>query len=210
MTVCRRLTIGLFGLALLGLAACSPQIDLIRSGPAPRLFEITAPDGGAVSGGRLGAALFVAAPTTGGALDSERIAIRLSDNEMSYLRGARWSSRLPAMLGRAVFAGLEDAAPTAGLFDSPGAAAADYTLDLDIRHFEAITDSAGGPAVRVRVSLRARLTGRGAAAKVVATTLSATGKAPSASAADVVPALDATFHKAFADLLRWLTSQTGS
>ena len=78
-------------LAALPVAACG-------GGPAPSTFDLTAPRQGLRLTGSSRSVIVVAEPTAVFALDSERIVIRTSGGELTYLPRAQWSDRLPRLV----------------------------------------------------------------------------------------------------------------
>jgi cholesterol transport system auxiliary component len=121
---CRR-----FGLAALALA-----LPLAACGGAPLdTYDLNAarpPAAHALSG-----RVRVAEPLAALDLDSERILVRTGNQQLAVLAGAKWPDRLPLIVQARLTQSFQNAGLTRQVGRNP-AAAADYTLNLDIRRFE--------------------------------------------------------------------------
>lgn len=108
--------------------------------------------------------LTVAQPTASRAIDSARIAVRPTPQELQVYKGAHWAKRPSEMLEDAVLRALEDSGRINVVSRQGSGIATDYRLVLDVRRFE--SDYASGqPAATIEV--RAKLL-RGKAPDVVA------------------------------------------
>lgn len=112
----------------------------------------------------VGWSLTVAQPTASRAIDSARIAVRPTPQELQVYKGAQWAKRPSEMLEDAVLRALEDSGRIGVVSRQGTGIATDYRLVLDVRRFE--SDYASGqPAATIEV--RAKLL-RGTAPDVVA------------------------------------------
>jgi cholesterol transport system auxiliary component len=145
--------------------------------------------------------LTVATPTAARAIDSARIAVRPTAQELQVYKGAQWAKRPSEMLEDAVLRALEDSGRIGVVTRQGTGIATDYRLVLDVRRFE--SDYASGqPAATIEV--RAKLL-RDTASDVVA----------SRTFLQVVPARDAAvpavvdaFEQALAGMARDLAGWT--
>lgn len=145
--------------------------------------------------------LTVAQPTAARAIDSARIAVRPTPQELQVYKGAQWAKRPSEMLEDAVLRALEDSGRIGVVSRQGTGIATDYRLVLDVRRFE--SDYASGqPAATIEV--RAKLL-HGMAPDVVAsrTFLQAV---PARDAA--VPAVVDAFETALAGMARDLAGWT--
>ena len=145
--------------------------------------------------------LTVAHPTAGGAIDSARIAVRPTPQELQVYKGAHWAKRPSEMLEDAVLRALEDSGRIGVVSRQGSGIATDYRLLLDVRRFE--SDYASGqPAATIEV--RAQLL-RGTAPDVVA---SRTFLQAVPSRDPAVPAVVDAFETALAGMARDLAGWT--
>ena len=119
------------------------------------------------------------------ALDSPRIAVRPTPNELQTYKGAAWADTAPEMLRGAIVEGFEESGRVGSVVrigGGSGSERADIGLYLDVRAFEG--DYASGAPEAV-VEVQARLAVRGAS-PAVPSMVDAFGTAMSALATEVV------------------------
>lgn len=97
--------------------------------------------------------LAVATPTASRAIDTLRIAVRPTPNELQVYKGVQWSKRPSEMIEDTVLRALEDSGRTPAVARPGSGIAADYKLVLDLRRFESDYVS-GAPAATVEVSAK--------------------------------------------------------
>jgi cholesterol transport system auxiliary component len=117
----------LAGAAALGVAGCG-------GGPAPVTYDLTAVRAGLRRSGG-GHTIIVAEPSTIFALDSERIVVRSSGGELTYLPRAQWSDRLPRLVQARLIQSFENAG-RAAVGRPTDRLAGTAQLIIDIRSFE--------------------------------------------------------------------------
>lgn len=145
--------------------------------------------------------LTVAQPTAARAIDSARIAVRPSPQELQVYKGAQWAKRPSEMLEDAVLRALEDSGRIGVVSRQGTGIATDYRLVLDMRRFE--SDYASGqPAATIEV--RAKLL-HGTAPDVVA---SRTFLQAVPAEGTAVPAVVEAFETALAGMARELAGWT--
>jgi cholesterol transport system auxiliary component len=135
-------TTALFGsvLAFLAIAACT-------SAP-PATFDLNSVHQFTnVRGGDGQLAIYE--PVASVPLDSERIVMRTGPDSVAYLKGAQWAGRLPALVQARLLESFENAHALRAV-GRPGLVA-NYSLETEIRHFEA--DVPHGQA-RVEISAK--------------------------------------------------------
>jgi cholesterol transport system auxiliary component len=166
-------------------------------GPAPTTFDLSAPREGLrrIAGGRR--AIVVAEPTAVSTLDSERIVVRASNAELTYLPRAQWSDRLPKLVQTRLIQTFENSGRAA--VGRPGdRLAGSYQLLLDIRAFE-IRETSRDAFVEVAVKLVNASTGAVSNARLFAAA-SAVGAIDGAGASQ---ALDQALGRVLADITTW-------
>ena len=172
-------------LAVLGLVALQgclggvfessvPVEDAFRLGvPGATAGESPSPT---VAGSTL--AITVQRPRAPVVLDTSRIAIAPGGQRFEYYTGARWAEPAPLMLQQNLVSALESSARFAGVFAAPARTPSELTLDLELRHFEAVA-AAPGAAPAAFVQLQASLVDARRAARV--TSFVAEARVPAAA-----------------------------
>lgn len=100
--------------------------------------------------------LAVVRPAAPQLLDSNRIAVRPLPGELQVYKGAVWSDTAPSLVQNAIVRGFEDSGRIVAVGRPGTGLRADYSLSLDLRHFETVYPADGG-APQVQVEIRARL-----------------------------------------------------
>ncbi len=117
---------------------------------APEVYRLAAPalpD----AGGPLPAALSVGRPRAPVALDTERIAVAGPGSRFDYYAGVRWAEPAPLMLQQLLVQALASDGRFATVVAAPSRVPTEYSLDVELRQFEATRVGAGAPAVHVRL-----------------------------------------------------------
>lgn len=150
--------------------------------------------------------LTVAQPSAARAIDSARIAVRPTPQELQVYKGAQWAKRPSEMLEDAILRALEDSGRIGVVSRQGMGIATDYRLVLDLRRFE--SDYASGqPAATIEV--RAKLL-HGTAPDVVASrTFLQAVPARDAAVPSVVDAFETALAGMARDLAGW-TLATGA
>jgi len=179
-------------LALVGsllLAGCS--------GPTATTFDLSAPNGfGRVGGSR--AAMVVAEPTTVQALDSDRVIVKDSSGALSFVGGAQWADRVPALVQARLIQTFENGSRI-GSVSRPGQRIVpDVQLNTDIRSFN--IDAASGMAV---VEITAKIVGDRSGQIQRARLFSARVPASAADGQAATQALDRALSQVLIDIVRW-------
>lgn len=200
-TMCRLAAIVLIP-ALLG--ACGGLIKLPNDGPAPGLYNLTAPE--TIDAKGTSALLLVEDPTATGGLDTTLIARRSSPNELQFFGGARWAGRPPVMIQGVLVEAFERAGQTVTQARGGAAAPARYELQVELRDFQAEYFQ-GATVPQVRVRLAVTLVKLGPVAVVGQTVLESKVAATSPDVGAVVTAFDQATHDVLADTVKWTTGQ---
>jgi cholesterol transport system auxiliary component len=140
------------GLLLSGLAGCS----LLGGSKEP--LTIYAPEPAAVADASWPTAtwqLAIARPEAPRMLDSLRIAVRPTPNELEVYKGVSWAKSPGEQFEDAVLHGLEDSGRIRAVARVSSGIAADYTLVTELRRFEA--DYAGRPVPSAVIEISAKL-----------------------------------------------------
>lgn len=166
-------------------------------------FDLTAPTD--FSAPRRGAGLLVVGPPTALAvLDTNRIVVEPVPGQITYLAGAQWSDRLPALFQARLIEAFENGNRARSVGRAGDGLTADYTLLTDLRSF-GLQTSDGGPMAVVEVSAKivGATSGRIAAAQV----FKASAPAASTGGPEATQALDAASDQVFIEIVRWASSR---
>ncbi len=182
---------------VLALAALAGGCAL-ASKPAPATFDLQAPTSFPSGIGATSVQFAVTEPTVVGALDSERIVVRPSPTEITYLAKAQWSDRVPKL----VQARLIDAFQNTGHVRSVGvpgsAVVSDVGLVTDLRDFH--IDAQNNVAV---VAINVRIVGDQSGRVIASRTFEAREPVSGNDAGDLVAAMNAAFEKVSTEIVTW-------
>ena len=166
-------------------------------GATPTTFDLSAPSGfGKVGGSR--AVMIVAEPTAVQALDSDRVIVKDSSGALSFLGGAQWADRIPALVQARLIQTFENASRI-GSVSAPGQRITpDVQLNTNIRSFN--IDAASGTAV---VEITARIVGDRTGQIQRARLFSARVPAGAVDAPGATRALDRALSQVLIEIVRW-------
>lgn len=147
------------------------------------------------------AQITVRRPSGLGLIDSARILVRPTPNELQVYAGAAWVDAAPEVIQSAVVQLLEDSDATRTTLRRGGGVKGEFELLMDIRHFEADYSGASTPTVVVEIS--AKLVNNAARGVVENRVFRATAPAAGTDVAQVVAAFDRALSKASFDIAGW-------
>ncbi len=166
-------------------------------GPTPTTFDLSAPSGfGKVGGSR--AVMVVAEPTAVQALDSDRVIVRDSSGALSFVGGAQWADRIPALVQARLIQTFENASRVAFVAAPGQRIQPDVQLNTNIRSFN--IDAASGMAV---VEITARIVGDQSGKIQRARLFSARVPAGAVDGAGATQALDRALSQVLIEIVRW-------
>ena len=144
-----------FALLFVVLGGCA---KLLTEPPRP-LFQLTAPTDFTGNLPHTKAQIVVDAPYAPEGLDLRRIAVVRSANGLDYLADGDWADRTPSMIRAVLVEAFENSRAVAAVGPDTLDLRADFEIDGDLRHFEAVYDSQGekpgsGPTVRVALAVK--------------------------------------------------------
>jgi cholesterol transport system auxiliary component len=142
-------------LAVLVLGGCA---KMFTEPPRP-LFQLTAPTNFTASLPHTKAQIVVDAPYAPEGLELRRIAVVRSANGLDYLADGDWADRTPSMVRAVLVEAFENSKAVAAVGPDTLDLRADFEIDGDLRHFEAVYDSqgaqpGGGPTVWVALAVK--------------------------------------------------------
>ncbi len=170
--------------------------------PVPSAYVIASARGGTVTGApSTPVDISIGRPDFSPGLDSERIAV-LKGRELDYFRGVRWGGRTVEVVQNMLVATMNDQQLFRSVTAEQSRVANDYTLDVEVRNFEA--EYAQGPTPDAHVMIIGRLI-RVADRRLVATVSS---DARVSATEDRMSAVAAAFEGAAQKVAVDLTRQT--
>jgi cholesterol transport system auxiliary component len=99
--------------------------------------------------------LLIDQPLAPAGLDSSRIALTRSAVSIDYFADSEWTDRAPLLVQTALLESFENSRAIAAIDRESAGLRADFILNTEIRHFEAVYDSPNGaPEVWVAIDVR--------------------------------------------------------
>ena len=189
---------------ILGLGAALLLSGCLGTGgetPAQQTYTLAAPHTAPANAAAAPTAvLSVLTPDTASGLHNDRIALLQSGHRLDYFAGARWSGPLPDLVQTLAAEALQDGGPFRSVQADNAPFAADYQLQLRVRHFEA-DYSGGAPVAHVAIDA---ILGRSADRSIVQTL---TLESSVAAASDRMGPIINAFQQATSDALQQLATQ---
>ena len=179
---------------LLALGGCS---GLLGGGESPHLYRVTAKTTYPANLPHRSVQLLIDVPLAPAGLDVSRIALSRSPVSIDYFADSEWTDRAPLLIQTALLQSFENSRALNAIDRESVGLRADFILKTEIRHFEAVYDSANGPP-EIWVVLNFRLVNP-ATREVVAQT--SFERRERASANDV-PIIVVAFNDALGGVLR--------
>ena len=137
---------------ILTLAGCS---GLLGGGEPAHLYRLTPKSTYPPNLPHRSVQLLINEPFAPAGLDKSRIALSRSPVSIDYFADSEWTDRAPLLVQTAIFQSFENSKAITAIDRELVGLRADFILDPEIRHFEAVYDSANGPPeVWVAINLR--------------------------------------------------------
>jgi cholesterol transport system auxiliary component len=130
----------LTALAVVALAGCA---SMFTTPPRP-LFQLSAPSDILANLPHTNAQIVVDAPYAPEGLELRRIAVVRATNAIDYLADGDWADRTPNMVRAVLVEAFENSKAVAAVGPDSLDLRADFEIEGDLRHFEAVYDSPGG------------------------------------------------------------------
>jgi cholesterol transport system auxiliary component len=150
--------------------------------------------------------LSISNPEAARMVDSLRIMVRPSPEEVQVYKGAAWAKIPTDMVEDAVLRALEDSGKIRGVARQGSGVAADYKLAMDLRRFE--SDYGGGAAPNATIEINVKLLHTAGPDVVASRTFVQSVPANSTAVADVVDAFNRGLGQVAHDVAGW-TLTTG-
>ena len=137
----------------LALTGCA---GLLGVGPAPHLYRITATSTYLANLPHPAGQLLVDVPSAPAGIDTARIALSRSAVSIDYFADSAWTDRVPLLVQTALLESFENSNAITAIDRESVGLRADFILETEIRHFEAVYDSPDR-APNIWVAINARL-----------------------------------------------------
>jgi len=145
--------------------------------------------------------IVVANPSAPRVIDSSRIAVRPTPDELQVYHGAAWAQSGTDMLQNAVVRALEDSGRTAGAGTTESGIRGTFKLVMDVRQFEA--DYAGGDMPSATIVLNAKLVQSYDQSVTASRTFKVVQPARGTAVDQVVPAFDQALSQVTSQIVGW-------
>lgn len=134
------------------LPGCSP----FMSGPAPDMYILSPKSTFKKNLPTIDSQLVIALPTTGRALNTDRIAVKPTPDQFKYYEGARWTSMAPMMIQTLLVESFENTGHIEAVGRQAISLRPDFVLVSELREFQAqrYPDKSQPPTVLVRLSVK--------------------------------------------------------
>jgi cholesterol transport system auxiliary component len=137
---------------ILTLAGCS---GLLGSGEPAHLYRLTPKSTYPAGVPHRSVQLLISEPLAPAGLDKSRIALSRSPVSIDYFADSEWTDRAPLLVQTAILQSFENSRAVTAINREAVGLRADFILDSEIRHFEAVYDSSNGPPdVWVAINIR--------------------------------------------------------
>jgi cholesterol transport system auxiliary component len=137
-----------------GLAGCQAALDLVVDREPPQLYTLTPKSTFETDLPQADWQLLVEPPEAAAGLDSVRIALASSPVTLEYYADVQWTTRAPEMVQTLLIESFENTGKIVSIGRETAALRADYILKTELREFQAETQAAGPPQVRVHVNTK--------------------------------------------------------
>jgi cholesterol transport system auxiliary component len=174
---------------------------LFTDPPRP-LFQLSAPTNFGTGLPRTSAQIMVDAAYAPAGIDVTRIAVVRSANGLDYLADGDWADRTPALVRTVLVEAFENSRAVAAVGPDTLDLRADFEIESDLRHFEAVYDSPNGlPTAWVALAVKlVKLPER----KIVAQTMITTREPAATNATpQIVQAFNVAMGRVAQQVVQW-------
>jgi cholesterol transport system auxiliary component len=184
------------GVLCLALAGCA----LAAGSRPPTTYDLVAPRSFVAAHKAASWQLVVYEPTAIHALETDRLMVRPTADQVSYYKGVAWSDRLP----RLVQARIIETFQNSGAVRTVSATSGQYALATDLRAFQ--IDVSSGKAI-AEIELFAKLVNVNTGRTLASKSFSARVPAATDSPRDAIAALNQGFTEVLQDTTTWVASR---
>ncbi len=146
--------------------------------------------------------LLINEPLAPAGLDKSRIALTRSPVSIDYFADSEWTDRAPLLVQTAILQSFENSRTITAIDRESMGLRADFILETEIRHFEAVYDSANGPP-EVWVAIIVRLLNPSTREVVAQTSFERHQRASANDVPSIVSALDEALGGVMKEIVVW-------
>jgi cholesterol transport system auxiliary component len=187
------------GILVLGLAGCS---GLFGGGSPTHLYRVTPKSTYPPNLPHPSVQLLIDLPLSPAGLDTVRIALTRSAVSIDYFADAEWTDRVPLLVQTALVQSFENSRTITAIDRESVGLRADFILKPEIRHFEAVYDSANGPP-EVWIEINVRLVNPSDREVVAQTSVEQRRPALANDVPSIVMAFDDALGSVMKDIVEW-------
>ena len=187
------------GILVLGLAGCS---GLFGGGSPTHLYRVTPKSTYPPNLPHPSVKLLIDLPLSPAGLDTARIALTRSAVSIDYFADAEWTDRVPLLVQTALVQSFENSRTITAIDRESVGLRADFILKPEIRHFEAVYDSANGPP-EVWVEINVRLVNPSDREVVAQTSAEQRRRASANDVPSIIMAFDDALGTVMKDIVVW-------
>jgi cholesterol transport system auxiliary component len=184
---------------ILTLAGCS---GLLGGGQPTHLYRLTPKSTYPPNLPHRSVQLLINEPLAPAGLDKSRIALSRSPVSIDYFADSEWTDRAPLLVQTAILQSFENSKAITAIDRESVGLRADFILDPEIRHFEAVYDSANGPP-EIWVVINIRLVNPASRDVVAQTSFERRERATANDVPSIVSAFDEALGGVMKQIVVW-------
>jgi cholesterol transport system auxiliary component len=184
---------------ILTLAGCS---GLLGGGEPAHLYRLTPKSTYPPNLPHRTVQLLINEPLAPAGLDKSRIALSRSPVSIDYFADSEWTDRAPLLVQTAILQSFENSKTITAIARESVGLRADFIIETEIRHFEAVYDSPNGPP-EIWVAINVRLVNPTSRDVVAQTSFERRQRASANDVPSVVSAFDEALGGVMKDMVVW-------
>jgi cholesterol transport system auxiliary component len=184
---------------ILTLAGCS---GLLGGGEPAHLYRLTPKSTYPPNLPHRSVQLLISEPLAPAGLDKSRIALSRSPISIDYFADSEWTDRAPLLVQTALLQSFQNSEAITAIGRESVGLRADFILDPEIRHFEAVYDSANGPP-EIWAAINVRLVNPSSRDVVAQTLFERRARASANDVPSIVSAFDEALGGVMKDIVVW-------
>jgi cholesterol transport system auxiliary component len=184
---------------ILTLAGCS---GLLGGGEPAHLYRLTPKSSYPPNLPHRTVQLLINEPLAPAGLDKSRIALSRSPVSIDYFADSEWTDRAPLLVQTAILQSFENSKTITAIARESVGLRADFLLETEIRHFEAVYDSPNGPP-EIWVAINVRLVNPTSRDVVAQTSFERRERASANEVPSIVSAFDEALGGVMKEIVVW-------
>jgi cholesterol transport system auxiliary component len=184
---------------ILTLAGCS---SLLGGGEPAHLYRLTPKSTYPPNLPHRTVQLLINEPLAPAGLDKSRIALSRSPVSIDYFADSEWTDRAPLLVQTAILQSFENSKTITAIARESVGLRADFIIETEIRHFEAVYDSPNGPP-EIWVAINVRLVNPTSREVVAQTSFERRERASANEVPSIVSAFDEALGGVMKEIVVW-------